>query len=555
MTAAMDLKVEMEEMALLLREIRGGASELAGPSSEKLNARRLTPEQQRNQSSSAWARSTAKRTRLFNGNKESSADSDIYSNVAKSEQQVKTRAAAYSFGKKLNDNKKIVNDTPTYDINVEAVSNRKRVPFSKFGTAKRPSSLPFDKGCIKQNDNEDDLRRHQTDNMNVAIDNTDDQDDDLHSKDTKDSIKKHNVGSQVQQGIAFSFPKSSREIKTHNNDNLIANLDVEKAEKKLYPHIMGTSMRTPVIVVQRDDELQEEKRDFIHHTPDIEKLSNKIKTSSVVMHQDTKRSKNIAHINRSQSTPGPGDYDNGLSGFSGDLKGGIIYREKSKPTKATVLAEINYPQTYIPGPGDYEVEAADKYLKQEVRPIKFISSALSESKITPQLEKKRYWEEKARDARDYFDDMNEVNDTLIRPRVSVTMINSIDKKIDSKNKRILRYNFIYMYVCIVVCKHIYIYICIYNLSSYSPINCMYHRERMAQRAEEQQRGEYHVNHSLVEKRLQSRVGMTQEIKAKKSIQNVLTERPSIARIFAQKSMEEKNREKFYGPNLQVCVYF
>jgi hypothetical protein len=467
MAAATDLKVEMEEMALLLREIRGGASELAGPSSEKLNARRLTPEQQRNQSSSAWARSTAKRTRLFNGNKESSADSDVYSNIAKSEKQVKTRAAAYSFGKKLNDNKKIVNDTPIYDINVEAVSNRKRVTYSKFGTAKRPSSLPFDKVCIKQND-EDDLRRHQTDNMNVAIDNTDDQDDDVHSKNTKHSMKNHNIRSQVPQGIAFSFPKSSREIKTQNNDILIADLDVEKAEKKLHPHIMGTSMRTPITMVQRDEELQEEEKDFTHYTPDIEKLSNKIKTSSVVMHQDTKRSKNIAHTNRSQSTPGPGDYDN-ASGFSGDLKGGIIYREKSKPTKATVLAEINDPKTYIPGPGDYEVETADKYLKQEVRPIKFISSASSESKITPQLEKKRYWEEKARDARDYFDDMNEINDTLIRPRVSVSMIHS-NKKIDSKNKKFLR-------------------------------------ERMAQRAEEQQGREYHVNHSLVEKGIQSRVGI------------------------------------------------
>jgi hypothetical protein len=45
--------------------------------------------------------------------------------------------------------------------------------------------------------------------------------------------------------------------------------------------------------------------------------------------------------------------------------------------------------------------------------------------------------------------------------------------------------------------------------------------------------------------------MTQEMKAKKSIQNVLIEKPNVARVYAQKSMEEKNRDKFYGPNLQV----
>lgn len=78
-----------------------------------------------------------------------------------------------------------------------------------------------------------------------------------------------------------------------------------------------------------------------------------------------------------------------------------------------------------------------------------------------------------------------------------------------------------------------------------------HRERLALRASEGKGGVYNVNHSLVEKRLQSRVGMTQEMVTKKAIKNILIEKPSIARIYAEKIMEGKNREKYYGPNLPV----
>ena len=68
----------------------------------------------------------------------------------------------------------------------------------------------------------------------------------------------------------------------------------------------------------------------------------------------------------------------------------------------------------------------------EVVSTKF--SRLSEAKLTPHLAQKKYWEDKASDARDEFDDMGVVNDSILRSRVpSVRMW---DDNIDLGPKRI-----------------------------------------------------------------------------------------------------------------------
>ena len=66
-----------------------------------------------------------------------------------------------------------------------------------------------------------------------------------------------------------------------------------------------------------------------------------------------------------------------------------------------------------------------------------------DQKLTPQLERKRYFEEKARDARDECDDLNLINDSMVRPRVISAGIGfgpgSGSNNLDPKQMKILRF--------------------------------------------------------------------------------------------------------------------
>ena len=68
------------------------------------------------------------------------------------------------------------------------------------------------------------------------------------------------------------------------------------------------------------------------------------------------------------------------------------------------------------------------YTKQQPRSIHFKPSDKttndneSESKITPQLQRKRYLEEKARDLREVHDDLKLASDSLTRPRTPTLVI-------------------------------------------------------------------------------------------------------------------------------------
>ena len=72
----------------------------------------------------------------------------------------------------------------------------------------------------------------------------------------------------------------------------------------------------------------------------------------------------------------------------------------------------------------------------EVVSTKF--SRLSEAKLTPHLAQKKYWEDKAHDARDEYDDMCEVNDSIIRSRVPSARMWNENVDLSPKGRKILR---------------------------------------------------------------------------------------------------------------------
>ena len=88
----------------------------------------------------------------------------------------------------------------------------------------------------------------------------------------------------------------------------------------------------------------------------------------------------------------------------------------------------------------------------EVLSTKF--SRLSEAKLTPHLVQKKYWEDKASDARDEFDDMGVLDDSILRSRVPSVRMWDENVDLSPKRRKILRLVlllFVFLYVCLCVC--------------------------------------------------------------------------------------------------------
>lgn len=341
--SAAALKQEMEDMAVLLREIQGGARDLYEPSTEKriLESKRLSSDQKREKSTSAWAKSSVNRSKLFTGNKSIDPESTSTADLEKSEKTLKTRAASHSFGRRYDANKAEVENF-IYDVNIEAASTRKRVLSTKFSMAGRegPSVKKNDDGNSNNDPNGDhnnDPNSDQNDKMDLAIhenptEGNDGIDGNLsdniesnkiinksakRNKTEKNPYGKPSTSSHLEpSAIAFSFPKSSRETKIvkYESDAIGSNLDVETAEKKLYPHVMGACMKQLSAVRRAHTEIEPEtppvEGENTYSTPTIkpEVLSHKFRAPVFAMHQDTKKKPHTVVMEKDKVTPGPGDY-------------------------------------------------------------------------------------------------------------------------------------------------------------------------------------------------------------------------------------------------------
>ena len=312
------MKREMEEMAQMLREIQGGARELAGPSAEKiLLSRRLTKDQKQQKATSAWARSKSDRSKRNMVDKEVLLDDVIDADVARSEKVIRCRAAAYSFGIRHQEIGNAETCDKIYDVNIEVSSTRKRVTCSKFSSAGRLSEVDNKKNNVQDGNKAVNLNNQPDSSVLCDVAATDE--DDIASKRSKKGIHDfskapHSTTVAKPSSRSFSFPKSSREVINKTNTAGVSG-DVEGAEKRLYPKAVSVIMRPPSVPRRVPNEECSEEHYAVamaSNSPDIvghlDILSTKMRSSTYTMHKDTAKFMNPGILSREKGTPGPGDY-------------------------------------------------------------------------------------------------------------------------------------------------------------------------------------------------------------------------------------------------------
>ena len=271
MTTNMDIgiKEEMEEMKQLLLQIQGETSKLLGDNDKTITKRALTASEKRNAASSSWAKSTASRvsfTDRLAGPLMSADDGELDLNVEKSERAVKTRAAAYTIGKRPREqtDKKpgsasrehADSASPFYDYNIDVASTHKRVKGISFPKAVLKSSVT--------------AGHDDSDHLPTTDDGDRKMDAHTEEKIEKPAIRQKHKDSLLQPSSkAYSFPKSKRahevttSVTTPEDD--IRLLDVERGEKWLRPQAPVAIIRpeSKPVVNKETDESDSDVDDYL----------------------------------------------------------------------------------------------------------------------------------------------------------------------------------------------------------------------------------------------------------------------------------------------------
>ena len=246
-------------MKQLLLEIQGETSKLLGNNDKKMT-KRMTASEKRNAASSSWAKSTASRM-TFSGRSAgpptSAGDDELDLNVEKSERAVKTRAAAYTIGKRPREQEDKKPGTashahadsvsPFYDYNIDVVSTHKRVKGVSFPKAVHKSSVT--------------AGHDDSDNLPTTDDGDGKMDENTEEKTEKPAIRQKHKDSLLQPSSkAYSFPKSKRDHEVTTNittpEDDIRLLDVERGEKWLRPQAPAAIIRPeskPVMNKETDE--------------------------------------------------------------------------------------------------------------------------------------------------------------------------------------------------------------------------------------------------------------------------------------------------------------
>jgi len=231
-------------------------------------------------------------------------------------------------------------------------------------------------------------------------------------------------------------------------------------------------------------------------------------------------------VSKAIGTPGPGAYDGmkAKPGFDSHIRSagskGKIYHAPVPKAVATQLYIGEKSQVTTPGPGDYDVLAADASLKRG--PSTRIT-APAEGK-TPQLMRKQYWEDKAADLRLEHDNQVDANDTLLSNRRRATGV-----KIALPDAE--------------------------RLARMDERSILVRRKREAQleaQAEAQTEREFMgVNRTLVEARPKGAVNMSVETRAAEARRQFLQSKPGVMNALAERKAGDKAKDRVYGPSLQV----
>ena len=485
-----DFYKELREMDALLKTIKKGAKDLAAegdnnPESEKKKIiSKDTFEQRRMSSSSAWARSTTKKEYPMVKRGKVEATSVIDPNRA--DRYIRTRTPQVSFGiiptpKSEVKSKADDHFTGDYDIKVDSLSTKKRARVSTVSKTSRLDPYGYEHGRVVQPVEKPTADTVGVDAANQEGKTEEDQDsllmDIVHNPDDQSTVISNTNNNKDKdhtnlplKGKAYSFGKNKRFVEDEARPPvpLVSELtaaatdqeppqsssngkkdnkdipDVEAAARALLPHTT-TAIMGPKPTIKSKESKETDSgalypgENTTPETPSITALAYRPRTPNITtMHAESKPDRSKAtHIDL--GLPGPGYYniphDSTTKPYKTHTKPvGVIYHENIKLKKKPIKDE-NKASSYI-GPGSYYIENSLNYI-QTKQPI-LTKMYKSDTKITSQIQRKLYFEQKANDMREVHDNCRETNISQITNRTQNVVFAPPKWTDDPKKERILK---------------------------------------------------------------------------------------------------------------------
>jgi len=569
-----DLLAETAELRKLLREINAVSSDLSSTVPRGVPTVAVTPARRRELAKSSWAKSGSQRS-TFRRSGTTETEGGGGGDVERAEKSLKKHAKTFTMSKQkrqggwLGDEITNKDQHPApgeYDANVDATSSKKRGRSAVFGTARRGEKSVevdtkmtacaerkavdeedyeqdgFDAEASVEKDEQEDGKQEQQKEEEEEEEEYEEEEEEEEEEESEQSKGKDKRHKNSQGG--FSFGKAQRTVIASSKQTSGASpprplLNVDAAFKALIAKApsaiikSGSSSsrgrREGAVPNEMDVEVDEggegtdDQEDEVDFASKLTVLSKHVRSAEVRIRPKSAepgalRAARIGQCDR--EAPGPGYYDverskPGLAQEATTNRVGKMYYDPTKRTAHSKYLSAQKMHLASPGPGDYDVEVTETYLKKPPRVAKIFDEK-ADSKLTPQLARKRYWEEKARDLREDHDNMEATKVDLIHPRTSSVIIPppKSHADMDWKTRKIMR----------------------------------------ARRAAEEAEAAgvlYNVSRLLVEPRNKTSVAMEAQVVAHSNTKKQLLENPAVLKVAADKLAAERARDKFYGPQLHV----
>jgi hypothetical protein len=336
------------------------------------------------------------------------------------------------------------------------------------------------------------------------------------------------IGSKKEPVKAFSFSKAKKDKEITKEGPAQSQLNIGSADKLIRERPQCAVFPKGKRGIEETEHAKE--RDVAQPTTEsrsaktnIEVLSNRVSSNTggkIAPPQRSHSRKRAVVDNSDYGNPGPGAYTDSIAKLysiaSSTKSKGIKFSsspstERAKSfQKKKLIGEVR-----APGPGAYDVEAAETHTRQRVPGFSNIFRPESaETKNTPQLQKKRYWEEKARDAREDPEDRRESSFDIGTKRTpTVTIRPDVRKGIDYKNREIIR-------------------------------------KIRAEKMREASIGYYDKKYDFVELQPHAPVRMEQQVKSEANTRAML-ESAGITPASQRRALEMAKRDYYLGPQLQI----